>query len=1268
MPRSKKDTLRIIDTKPEIRGGGTIRTQALTIAPPPTGQVAAPSNLTATAGGVVRSPVKPEAYVNLTWRAPAGVVPTYYDIEYGRSSEWDSVTKTFSNPQRVQAYQLYATLSLGLNTTYRIRVRSVYRNTTSTWTDTVQVTTVDDTTAPDPVTNLATNWNPITGDLTITWTNPTNVQFRDARVRIYSDATKTILYRTVFSNSGRYVYTYAQNMQDSTSGDTSLTITVDSRNWSASGTVYSTSVDTTATLTAPANVTGVQATVNGATGEVVFRWNAIASNITGYRIRVNNVDRNVSTNEYRYSLAQNIIDNGGGSPLTTIPYNIVAFNIFNQVSSAAATGTAAFTAPATPAGLTVNFNTVDCSFKWTAGTDVAGYRLEIDTNVRNLGFTNQYTYTLAQNALEHSNNPDHTLTYILTAYNAVGQSTSTASTNITSPAPNAPTAVTLTAYFNVLVANITGHVRLPTHNRYKYLFRKDGSDFITIYSAENIASTELNATGSYIVRVSAEDVFNRSSNTFDSATVSPDVLTLAELRSAAIYSDSVGTAVATLNSLKDDNRTSGGVGYALGATWKWTRFERSLLDRYETITAGLFSPTTNTQIYFSTSTDASTWQWWAGPLSSGKLISVASEAAAQTGAITIGTTYANTTRWDLPSIVEARYIRIHHRNTPSAYTIREFYPRRLVQSDDIEAESILAINIAASTITGDKIAANTITATNIAGNTITTQKLLVSGVGMSITDDPNTVDISAWSTLQYSGSQDTLSIVSDSNSPTGNALNIARAATGVTFTSTTSYFPIDSSKNYIARMWIRSVSGSPTTYLTIAFYDANKNALSGSSYPTGWSSTGDYHYWALTGGVPSTTWTEYTVSFGPNETPKIPSPAKYIRIGGFFNYNVAGTTRINRVIVAEKTTGSLIVDGTITATKIAANAITTSQLSATAIDGMTITGSTIRTGASGARVVLDSTGLTTYNSSNVVQIQATTGNSGQLWAGAGAIRLSSSGMFIKSTATSTENNIRWYADAPAYPSSDGDTITGINGFWTTGTTLNTFQDVYARKTVLTDTVRARLSAYNESDVLQGRVDVADSFVQITTSAAQRAHIDSNGFGIGLTPTARNNTTLQLANGIGFPATQVASSDANTLDDYEEGSWSPTYTTFEGALPSVSYSVNRVGRYVKIGSYVTAWFAIQTSAITAGTLSNQVMIGGLPFTTINVTRFYCTGALGAHQSFGVNFPSAIVANLNDTAAFLYYRDLADGATTTLKVSDLLTTGTGNLLYGIITYRV
>ena len=79
-------------------------------------------------------------------------------------------------------------------------------------------------------------------------------------------------------------------------------------------------------------------------------------------------------------------------------------------------------------------------------------------------------------------------------------------------------------------------------------------------------------------------------------------------------------------------------------------------------------------------------------------------------------------------------------------------------------------------------------------------------------------------------------------------------------------------------------------------------------------------------------------------------------------------------------------------------------------------------------------------------------------------------------------------------------------------------------------------------------------------------------------------------GITFPATQSSSTDANTLDDYEEGTWTPT---FRGAGTAGTYTTaNVTARYVKVGGLVTAWAYVEFSAASGG--SNYMQIQGLPF--------------------------------------------------------------------------
>ena len=84
------------------------------------------------------------------------------------------------------------------------------------------------------------------------------------------------------------------------------------------------------------------------------------------------------------------------------------------------------------------------------------------------------------------------------------------------------------------------------------------------------------------------------------------------------------------------------------------------------------------------------------------------------------------------------------------------------------------------------------------------------------------------------------------------------------------------------------------------------------------------------------------------------------------------------------------------------------------------------------------------------------------------------------------------------------------------------------------------------------------------------------------------STTATGTGIAFPATQSASSDANTLDDYEEGTWTPniggtaTYTTQKGT-------------YVKVGRMVTCNFRITINLLLTGSTTS---LYGFPFTASN----------------------------------------------------------------------
>jgi len=102
---------------------------------------------------------------------------------------------------------------------------------------------------------------------------------------------------------------------------------------------------------------------------------------------------------------------------------------------------------------------------------------------------------------------------------------------------------------------------------------------------------------------------------------------------------------------------------------------------------------------------------------------------------------------------------------------------------------------------------------------------------------------------------------------------------------------------------------------------------------------------------------------------------------------------------------------------------------------------------------------------------------------------------------------------------------------------------------------------------------------IASSITLTTPIVSTTMGVG------GATPSGSGSGITFPATQSASTDANTLDDYEEGTWTPSVGG------NTTYTVQN-GRYTKVGRMVTISCYMGTNNIGTGSTTH---ISGLPFT-------------------------------------------------------------------------
>ena len=158
-----------------------------------------------------------------------------------------------------------------------------------------------------------------------------------------------------------------------------------------------------------------------------------------------------------------------------------------------------------------------------------------------------------------------------------------------------------------------------------------------------------------------------------------------------------------------------------------------------------------------------------------------------------------------------------------------------------------------------------------------------------------------------------------------------------------------------------------------------------------------------------------------------------------------------------------------------------------------------------------------------------------------------------------------------------------------------------------------------------------------------------------------SAALNLTSGqITFPGTQAASAGANTLDDYEEGTWTPVLGG-SGGQSGQTYAT-QTGAYVKVGKNVCAWFRTEFSV--KGTITGTLQVQGLPFTIENITsqRAFMPLFFEAMVTSVVCFGCIIVPN--GTVVSVYMLTAAATSMSTLTTADV---GNSTNVTGCIIYR-
>jgi len=190
---------------------------------------------------------------------------------------------------------------------------------------------------------------------------------------------------------------------------------------------------------------------------------------------------------------------------------------------------------------------------------------------------------------------------------------------------------------------------------------------------------------------------------------------------------------------------------------------------------------------------------------------------------------------------------------------------------------------------------------------------------------------------------------------------------------------------------------------------------------------------------------------------------------------------------------------------------------------------------------------------------------------------------------------------------------------------------------------------SSADNIVGSFESTDAVQWIAmqdSDTSSGTHVMLGAIGDDLRFRAGNNEVGRWLSGGGL-AFNGDTAQANALDDYAEGTWTPT---FEAATnPTVTYSA-RTGSYTKIGNTVAVWCSVSTDSVSGG--SGSLKITGLPFTeTTRNTGHVVAGTWGGDAPIAVRVSSG--------ACFLYFRTAVNGSdiANNVQVSDMSTSSGG-----------
>ena len=265
------------------------------------------------------------------------------------------------------------------------------------------------------------------------------------------------------------------------------------------------------------------------------------------------------------------------------------------------------------------------------------------------------------------------------------------------------------------------------------------------------------------------------------------------------------------------------------------------------------------------------------------------------------------------------------------------------------------------------------------------------------------------------------------------------------------------------------------------------------------------------------------------------------------------------------------------------------------------------------------------------------------------------------TGTDTDTGVYYPAANQVALATNGTLALLVNATQNTEITASGAAGIVMKPDPASPNNSARLFFINASSGVSLRGSDATAGGQLTFSTTAipdtttgNAKIIFNQYGIGV-----GAATPSSGAGITFNATQSASSDANTLDDYEEGTWTPAFA-FGGGTTGMTYSVQS-GKYTKVGNSVTCTGRIVFT--NKGSSTGGATITGLPFTTGSGDASFSAGSL---LPDGITYTGAMfaLATINSTTILFY--NVTEAGTPTQLTNTNFSNSSQNII--TITYLI